>query len=380
MTVDASPDEPEDGERRELTPEQREMLRRLAASLQGIAVPKLDFRIPDLVDMNALVNIAVEAAELSSFALRESPLKNLAAIAAQQTPMLDALKPVIEAQTAVRKQPHFFNSDFFKTHAATQAQFATLGANLTKSIDFGISDAVAKMASQFAAQQSAWLETLGPTLERLTETYYPHNLRGLEGLEFEDVEKVVMLDGIALYGVPGTVVAEALIRAESAAKRREILGRRWKAISADCRSALERFRSAAVAPYVPFGIAAFDALDNGHTEAAQALAGPLIDSLLARYFGKDRMDYTPAKDGKRDTKAYEELTVREFVAFAPMWQTYQQFWVKNGDKVPTTFSRNATAHTVSPRQYNRRNAVQGLLFATSLLYFFDEQGFDVRGG
>jgi hypothetical protein len=56
-----------------------------------------------------------------------------------------------------------------------------------------------------------------------------------------------------------------------------------------------------------------------------------------------------------------------------MWQAYQQFWVDEGDNVPTTFSRNATAHTVSPRQFNRRNAVQALMFAIGLLYFLDEQ-------
>jgi hypothetical protein len=43
------------------------------------------------------------------------------------------------------------------------------------------------------------------------------------------------------------------------------------------------------------------------------------------------------------------------------------------NRIPATFSRNATAHTVSSRQFNRRNAVQGLLFACSLLYFFNEQ-------
>lgn len=61
------------------------------------------------------------------------------------------------------------------------------------------------------------------------------------------------------------------------------------------------------------------------------------------------------------------------MAFAPMWQTYQQFWVTDGDAIPTTFSRNATAHAVSRRQFSRSNAVQALMFATSLLYFFDEQ-------
>jgi len=75
-----------------------------------------------------------------------------------------------------------------------------------------------------------------------------------------------------------------------------------------------------------------DALDNSHTEAAQALTGSLIDSLLTAYFGKDRYKYTPAKNGKRTTEGYEEFTIRQFVAFAPMWQVYQQFWVQDGDR------------------------------------------------
>lgn len=74
-----------------------------------------------------------------------------------------------------------------------------------------------------------------------------------------------------------------------------------------------------------------------------------------------------------DQDVYDEFSVRRFIAFAPMWQTYQQFFVTDGDKVPMTFSRNATAHTVSPRQFNRRNALQGLMVASSLVYRLDEE-------
>lgn len=119
-----------------------------------------------------------------------------------------------------------------------------------------------------------------------------------------------------------------------------------------------------------------DALDAGHTEAAQALAGSLTDAILTSDFGKDRYkytpDYTPDRNGKRTKDAYDEFNVRQFIAFAPMWQTNQPFFVADGDKVPMTFSRNATAHTVSPRQFNRRNAVQGIM-ARSLLHRLDDQ-------
>ena len=346
----------------EVTPEQGDAVRRSVENLRRPLVPKISFNLPTIK-------------------LPESTLKSISMVssfAAQHAGLLDSLKPLLAAQDAWEKQFSLINSDAFKTHAS-QAQFAKLSAQLTKNLDFGFSTSISKITQQFAAQQAPWLKTLGPTLERLKASFYPPNLRTIEDLEFEDVEKVVMADGIALYGVPRTAIAEALIRADTAAKRREILGRRWTAISADCRAVMIARESDAFASYVPFAVAAIDALDSGCTAAAQALVGSLIDSILTAYFGTKRQDYTPNRNGTRTTASYDEFTIREFIAFAPMWQAYQQFWVEAGDSVPMTFSRNATAHTVSSRQFSRRNAVQGLLFASSLLYFFDEQAKALAG-
>lgn len=314
---------------------------------------------------NAVADVVAKAAKLSTFSLPQSVLNRaaiLSGIEAQQSKLVEALKPVRD-----------FQSGWSAQFATTQAHYATLSANLAKTIDVGISDSVTRVAKQFTAQRASWLKTLGPTLERLRRSHYPLNLREIEDLKFEDVEKVVMAEGIALYGVPSTAVAKALINAESAAKRRETLGRRWRAVSSDCRKAVDALASDAVAPYAPFAVAALDALDNSHTEAAQALTGSLIDSLLTACFGKNRYNYTPDKKGKKTTKAYEEFTVHQFMAFAPMWRAYQPYEASEDDAVPNTFNRHATAHSVSPRQLNRRNAVQGLLFATSLLLFLDEQ-------
>lgn len=55
------------------------------------------------------------------------------------------------------------------------------------------------------------------------------------------------------------------------------------------------------------------------------------------------------------------------------WQAWQKFFPDEGLRVPHTFSRNATAHTVSAKQYTRRNAVQGLMIVSSLIYFFDRE-------
>ena len=74
-----------------------------------------------------------------------------------------------------------------------------------------------------------------------------------------------------------------------------------------------------------------------------------------------------------DCAAYDEFGAHEYIAFAPVWQAWQKFFPDEGRPVPRTFSRNATAHTVSTKQFTRRNAVQGLMIACGILVFLDEQ-------
>lgn len=364
MTDDEDVKQPaeDDGteERTELSHEQSENLRHAMARIQQPLIAKTN---------------------IPKFALPETALKNVAGITglveAQQQIFAHAIKPILDAQAVWQKQmAGIIANNTFKNFVLTQPNFGRIAERVTRNFDFGgiaqSLDAVAKIGATFAAQQSALFRNLAPALKAILANFYPPNLRAIEDLRFEAVETVVMADGIPLYGVPRTDIAAALIRADSVSKRREILGRRWRAISADCRAAVAGCASESVAPYVSFALAALNALDAGHTEAAQALAGSLVDTLVTGYFGDERYKYTPSKKNTT-TDAYNEFTIREFIAFGPMWQTYRQFFVSNGDRVPGTFSRHATAHAVSPRQYNRRNAVQGVMLVCSLLYRMDEE-------
>ena len=274
---------------------------------------------------------------------------------------------------AWQKQFAIVSSDIFKRYALTQFNLNLIASQLTRNVDIGLDQSAARRVAKQIELQASWLKDIGSASTAIHAADYPLNLQGIKGLKVEEVEQVVMVDGIPLYGLPRTSIAEALIRADGATCRRAILGRRWKRISADCRMVAEACTSQSAVPYVRFALAALDALDEGHTEAAQALAGSLVEAILSSYFGTDRSEYTPDKAGKRTKEAYDEFGVRQFIALAPVWQTYQKFFVSEGDKVPMTFSRNATAHTVSSRQFSRRNALQGLMVACSLLYRLDEE-------
>lgn len=261
------------------------------------------------------------------------------------------------------------NSDIFKSVALTQGRLDSIGAELVKNVALG--GAATRAMEAFAAQQKSIWESLAPSLASMHNAFYPPNLRDVEGLTYQLVEEVTMVDGIALYGLPRPAIAEALIRADGARKRREILGRRWKQILTDCRQVVDGL-DPDLRNFARTATLAIDALEAGHVEAAQSLSATLVDSFLRERL-EERIKYTPSRNGKRTTAAYEELSVRQFIAFAPIWQAYQTYPTPNGDPVPTTFSRHASAHTVSRRQFNRRNAVQGIMLACSLLYHLDEQ-------
>ena len=291
----------------------------------------------------------------------------------QRDVLREAFAPMLEAQRVWSRQlEKNINSNALKTLAPVQEPMRELADNLARNVDFGGLGDYAKLTEQIRTQQAQWFKDILPDLARPRAAFWPPNLREIEGLRLEDVEAVVLLDGIGLYGVPRQATAQALIAADSVGERREILGRRWKSIADDCRQAIGGCGSTALAPYTSTALAAIDALEDGHTQAAQALIGSLIDSILIACLGNKRYLYTPNKRTKNfDT--YKEFGIRKFIALAPMWQTHQQFWARNGDAVPITFNRNATAHSVSSRQFSRRNAVQGLLFACGLIIFLEEQ-------
>jgi len=360
-------------EERALTPGEREQLRRASERFRQVMDPQIQSLLRDINRTGALTKFAADMNKLGRPILPDSVLK---LVLGQNFPSTSLQNLLPKVALAPRKkhmdQMKLINSDIYKMSGLGQSNLTKFGSVLAKNVDFGFDKTVAKLVQQYAAEQNSWLKTIGSRLAKIKISFYPDNLEAIDDLAFEGVEAVVMLDGIALYGIPRTEVAENLVRAETTAERRNILGRRWKAVAADCRGSLEACTSASVAAYVKFCLRAVDALEAGHVEAAQTLAASTLDTVVNGYFGKQRYDLTP---NKKTTTAseYEKFTLREFIAFAPLWQTYQKYRTDEGDPIPHTFSRHASAHGVSEKQFSRRNAVQAVLFLSSLLVFLDEE-------
>lgn len=232
---------------------------------------------------------------------------------------------------------------------------------------------------QLAAQRRSILSTIAPTLtvfKNIRRALFPANLRDIDQLDMSVVDDIVLNEGIALYGVPRAAIVADLVAASDVDGRRAILVESGSEILADCRVAADQCVSDDGAPYVRQLIAAIVAIADGHTAAGQALTGSLIDAVLGVLFEKfDSSDLGKGLKPKKDDKkpaAYDDLGVLDLIAFAPIWRTYQHYFAMNGDPVPSTFSRHATAHSVSDIQYSECNAIQGVMIACALLLRVDE--------
>lgn len=330
MTI-APPDDPDDDEPR-LTPEQAAMVRR---------------------------------------ALRDMPAIKRATDSYQQA-VAENMKPALDAIRRWHEQQAAITSDFFKSYALVQPALDVIASDLLKNVEFA--STMNSVVQDFLKQQRETWSRVSSTISSLPGHFFLSNLREVEGITKELVEQVVMVDGIALYELPRTEIAAELIHADGASARRAVLEGSWQEISADCREVVDGLRHEALSDFTRIATAMLDALDAGHTEAAQSLAAGLLDSLLRHHHKKDRRKYMPSRTSTEIPDGYDELNAKAFIAHAPILQAYQNFDTDKGDPVPATFNRHATAHTVSPGQFTLPNAMQGVMLACGLLCHIDEEG------
>ncbi|MEU3194502.1 hypothetical protein ABZ686_28605 [Streptomyces sp. NPDC006992] len=229
-----------------------------------------------------------------------------------------------------------------------------------------LGDALGPLTQRFRQQ---WRDTFA-LIDTLKDRIYPENLRDAEP-RLNDLEELLVEEGIPLMWVPGPKVVRALLDAPGAVERRRIIGRRWRGIVTDCESVANSVDHADLLEARSFVLDCVTALRDGHANSAQALAANLLDSLMHAHFEKDdRVKLTSNKKGKAkfDLNDYE---VRVALTFAPIWCAYAEYWSHKGDPIPRMFARHASAHGVSRFQYSRINAVYGLMLATSVMKFFD---------
>lgn len=274
-----------------------------------------------------------------------------------------------------------------------QSQVASIVASLpaftAPMIDFpalkgvGVSPEIEPMLKQIASQQAAMLEGLRGSLKPLFDpqmlrgfnrALLPPNLRShADEIKAYQVHEFLEQEGIPLYLVPRGRTALRLLRAQDRSGRRRVLGDCYESITDDCATVLEQANRDLVGDELKFVLDGLGAMRSGHFRSAQAMFTVTLDTLIYRFY-PDQAARRLITNRKKDADvpaAIDEMGVHEAMVWLPIWNAHEQFWKHKGDKVPNYYSRHASVHGVSSRQFSKRNCIQVLMLVTSLIGYAD---------
>lgn len=245
----------------------------------------------------------------------------------------------------------------------------------------------------FNDQFSASLEVIGEAIENLLGSVnktipleafnlskgapkkFPENLIEVgNSLTIEQALKMAKRDGIPLYGVPGKNVILELVEAGSRVSRRKILVKYQKSIFEDCKTVLNKISSEYALEKKFFILAGLNALENGHVEAAQALFTNILDTVHQNFWGLNKQSRTAISnhaEGDELPQLIKNMDFLDIFVFAPIWNSHMKFFGHAGEEPPAEYSRHASVHGVSRRQYKLENCIQALMLVTSLLIYVD---------
>lgn len=206
--------------------------------------------------------------------------------------------------------------------------------------------------------------------------FIPENLAEVDDdVTLKQVLALVKEDGIPLYVVPRSNIVRDLVYSDSAIQRRGVLVECKELIFEDCRGALNRISSEYALEMKSFILSGLNAVEAGYVEAAQALFTNTLDTVHQNFWGQDvesRRIISNRVEGAELPEMIVNMGFRDTFVFAPIWHSHIRFWKNKGDEIPAKYSRHASIHGVSRRQYKLENCIQVLMLVTSLLVYIDE--------
>lgn len=243
-------------------------------------------------------------------------------------------------------------------------------------------------ASWFPSFDSSWIRRLQQDVLRdLDSSVFDRLLESVRGryrrlppnwwdvtspidVDGDDVRTMLLMEGIPMAWVPSAPLIERLLNAENGNQRRQLITNGWRGIVNDCETAVGQLPSSGAQSHARFIRLCVKAIRDGHFETAQALAANLIDTLGTSFV-------TTAKTGhrwslvtaKNQQKQLTRVEIRNLLVLGPLSVAHNNFAA--GEEIPRTFTRHATAHGVSRRQYTRANALIAVMNATALLCWLE---------
>lgn len=269
------------------------------------------------------------------------------------------------------------------------APFAsTIGSSVA--VAAGFTTPMELVLKQVATQRSALLESLRDSLRPMLDpelfrgfnrSLLPPNLKDdADQIRAEEVHQFLEQEGIPLYLVPRGRTALRLIRGGDRSARRRVLGDCYQSIMDDCVVVLESAAGTLAEEEAGFALDASETMCAGHPKSAQAMLTVVLDTLISRFYPDKtvRKEITNRTKGAAVPGVIDEMAFRESLVWLPVWNAHEQFWKHKGDEVPRSYSRHASVHGVSRRQFSKRNCTQVLMLVTSLIGYAVQLEQEVR--
>ncbi len=204
--------------------------------------------------------------------------------------------------------------------------------------------------------------------KKVVERQLPLNWRGVDVHHYSMMKALLIDEGLPLAWVPPVGILERVLEASSPADRRAVIGRNWRTIAEACAEVLDGVGEKRLAEHVGFAKEASAALLSNNISASQALSANLMDTILRKEFDPAYRGVIVSQKTKFD---FEDHGFRIAMVLGPIWVAHGQYSPSAGEAIPTRYSRHATAHGVSRRQYTRINATLSLMHVTALLKMLD---------
>ncbi len=185
--------------------------------------------------------------------------------------------------------------------------------------------------------------------------------------DLEVVAQIVENDGIPLAYVPRAEVVVELVDAADRDARLEVLLERTPTILDDCDNTLDVALRSEVEGQRGLLQRAVAALRGGHSEAAQALAVNVCDTLITAHIaGKHPTARSRCGLGDLD-EAFRIDWLRIELALAPVVNLLTEWNALSGKPRPAALSRHVTIHGAHRDHYTPANAIIAVMVATGLM-------------
>lgn len=202
----------------------------------------------------------------------------------------------------------------------------------------------------------------------------PPNLRDhVDEVSAHQVYDFLQQEGIPLYLVPRGTTAVRLLRAEDRQARRKVLSDRYSSIIEDCEAVLDGAQHPAVRDEVAFTLDGVGAMRAGHTKSAQAMFTVMLDTMMFGFFPEKpvRRKVTNRPKDAHVPDLIDSMGVHLAFIWLPVWNAHEEFQHDKKHTIPRHYSRHASVHGVSTKQFSKRNCVQALMLVTSLIGYAD---------